>query len=199
MADTILHNQPIGTPSDSERIAYGTPTTPSGNITLANFYTLLMTKLGFFKVSNYFSEIFGNPTAMASARANLSVPSVLEMQTADGLKANKSNVIEKDSTATYTPTLSTHPVNVGWVNSRRIVGTFQYDTPWSVLERTVNIGQTLNTNNYSVLLESATPSGFKGMYPLIVKDKTNSTFVIQIDPENTGIMEQPLIRWTILL
>ena len=114
--DTILHNQPEGTPSDNELIAYGTPTTPVGNIKLSNFYNLLMGKLGFFKVSNLFSGIFGNPTLMASARANLGVPSVSEMQTADNLRALKSNVIEKDSTVAYTPTLGTHPATKGYVD-----------------------------------------------------------------------------------
>lgn len=115
--DQILHNLPIdNNPSDTKKIAMGDGTSTDTNITLANFYTLLMSKLGFFKVSNFFSEIFGNASAMASARTNLDVPSNSQMSTADNLRALKSNVIEKDSTSTYTPTLSTHPVNLGMLN-----------------------------------------------------------------------------------
>ena len=118
MADAILHNRPEADPSPNEFIVYGTPTTPSGMVKLSNFYTVLMNKLGFFKVNSLFSEIFGDLTSMASARANLAVPSVEEMTNEDNLRALKTNVIEKDSTISYTPTIATHPANRGYVDSK---------------------------------------------------------------------------------
>ena len=200
MADEILHNLPIDSnPSDSVKIAMGTETTPATNITLANFYTLLMSKLGFFKVSNLFSEIFGNPTATDAARANLSVPSVLEMQTADNLKANKSNVIEKDSTIAFTPTIATHPVNKGYIDGRYRFGTFKYLAPWNTGSRLVTISPPLANSNYHVDLTIATVNGGRGMYPPNVTNKTVNSFTINVDPENDSIMVEPNIEWKITM
>ena len=200
MADEILHNLPIdNNPSDLVKIAMGTEVTPATNITLAKFYTLLMSKLGFFKVSNLFSEIFGNPTATAAARANLSVPSVLEMQTADNLKANKSNVIEKDSTTPYTPTLGTHPVNKGYIDGRYRFGTFRYLTPWNPGGRLVTISPPLANSNYHVDLTIATVNGGRGMYPPNVTNKTVNSFTINVDPENDSSMVEPNIEWKITM
>ena len=116
MADVILHNRPEGTPSDNEFVAYGTPTTPSGQIKMSNFYNLLMSKLGFFKVSNLFSEIFGNISATTTARANLGVYSISEVQGQVTQRALKTNVIEKDNTVSYVPSLPYHPVNKKYVD-----------------------------------------------------------------------------------
>lgn len=183
--DTILHNQPEGTPSDNELIAYGTPTTPAGNIKLSNFYNLLMGKLGFFKVSNLFSEIFGNPTSMASARANLSVPSVSDMQTADNLKANKSNVIEKDSTVDFTPTIGTHPVNKKYVDNKFISGrTLDLGEPSGNQTFVIPIGQTLSNTNYKVFITMIGNS--TAMYAYSVINKTTTTFSIHTD-EDAGV------------
>ncbi len=195
--DTILHNQPEGTPSDNELIAYGTPTTPVGNIKLSNFYNLLMGKLGFFKVSNLFSEIFGNPTAMASARANLSVPSVSEMNNADYLKANKSNVIEKDSTVAFTPTIGTHPVNKAYIDNNKASGTFYMGTPWVISEYTINIGKTMSSNNYVVTLMSTTSDGFRGQYPPSITDRTTTSFKVRVSVENDGILLEPTVLWSL--
>ena len=197
MADVILHNRPEGTPSDNEFVAYGTPTTPSGQIKLSNFYTLLMSKLGFFKVSNLFSEIFGNPISMASARANLSVPSVSDMQTADGLRALKSNVIEKDSTVAFTPTIGTHPVNKAYIDNNKASGTFRITNPWATTEYTINIGKTMPSNNYIVTLMNTTDHGFKGQYPPSITNRTTTSFKIRLDIENDGILLDSDVIWSL--
>jgi len=122
--DQILHNLTIdNNPSDAKKLAMGDGSSTDTNITLGNFYTLLMSKLGFFKISNYLSEIFGNTSAMSAVRANIDVPSIGEMTTADNLRAMKTNVIEKDSTTTYTPYLSTHPTNKKYVDHKIITET----------------------------------------------------------------------------
>ena len=200
MADKILHNLPIdNNPSDSVKIAMGTETTPATNITLSDFYTLLMSKLGFFKVSNLFSEIFGNPTAMAAARGNLSVPSISEMLTGDSARALKSNVIEKDSTTPYTPTLGTHPLNLKFIQDKFRFGTFRYLTPWNTGSRVVTISPPLANSNYHVDLTIATVNGGRGMYPLNVTNKTVNSFTINVDPENNTIMVEPNIDWKITM
>ena len=185
MADVILHNRPEGTPSDNEFVAYGTPTTPSGQIKLSNFYTLLMSKLGFFKISNLFSEIYGNSTAMASARHNLSVPSIAEMNNADYLKANKSNVIEKDSTVSFTPTIGTHHVNKKYIDDKFISGrTVDLGEPSGNQTFIIQIGQTLSNSNYKVLITMVGNS--TAMYAYSVINKTTSTFTIHTD-EDAGV------------
>lgn len=196
MADTILHNQPEGTPSDNELIAYGTPTTPAGNIKLSNFYNLLMGKLGFFKVSNLFSEIFGNPTSMASARGNLSVPSVSDMQTADGLRALKSNVIEKDSTVAYTPTIGTHPVNKKYVDDKLYSNDQIYvfgDIGGSTTQ-TVNLGKNVGTNRYIVNIEITSTAT---MHPLQISNKTSTSFDVTAVEVGSGANNLQF-RWIIL-
>lgn len=197
MADTILHNQPEGTPSDNELIAYGTPTTPAGNIKLSNFYNLLMSKLGFFKVSNLFSEIFGNPTSMASARANLSVPSVSDMQTADNLKANKSNVIEKDSTVDYTPTIGTHPVPYKIILNKFYSDgqVFNFGDISVVKTMTVPIGKTMIGTNYVVFLEF---QQIDTILPYAISNKTVNSFDVSM-AEVGGNVNTVLFRWFIIM
>jgi len=104
------------TPADSKRLAFGDASSGAENITLANFYTRLMNKLGFLKVANYFSEYLGNNSAQTTAQLNLNIYSKGEVDAAILGKANKSNVIEKDSTTAYTPTLGTHPVNKSYAD-----------------------------------------------------------------------------------
>lgn len=200
MADTILHNQPEGTPSDNELIAYGTPTTPAGNIKLSNFYNLLMGKLGFFKVSNLFSEIFGNPTSMASARGNLEVYSKSEVLNQVSARALKTNVIEKDSTVAYTPTIGTHPVNLKVITDKfPASGTVQWPgeigpTSGNLI---VNIGKTLPNNNYSVLLTAREGMNI-GIVQPEVYGKTTTTFVLNtLSPSGAGGI--PSWDWIIIM
>lgn len=196
MADVILHNRPIGTPSDSEFVAYGTPTAPSGQISFSNFYNLLMDKLAFFKKANLFSEIFGNPTATATARTNLDVPSILEMQIADSLKANKTNVIEKDSTISYTPTLGTHPVNKKYVDEKQYTdgNIFVFGDISVATTKTVNLGKNVGTNKYIVNIE-ITSTAF--IWPVIILNKTNNSFDVSA-VEYLGEINNLQFRWIIL-
>lgn len=197
MADVILHNRPEATPTDNDFVAFGTPATPSGQIKMSNFYTLLMDKLGFFKVSNLFSEIFGNPTAMASARANLGVSSTAENTTALNLKADKTNVIEKDSTVSYVPSLPYHPVNVKFLTDRKASGSFVMTTPWTTSEYTINIGKTMSSANYQVDLMCLDALGMKGQYPPSITDRTTTSFKVRPCIENDTILEQPTILWSL--
>ena len=198
MADEILHNLPIdNNPSDSVKIAMGTETTPATNITLANFYALLMSKLVFFKVSNLFSEIFGNSTAMAAARGNLSVPSISEMLTGDSARALKTNVIEKDSATPFTPTIGTHPVNKAYIDNNKASGTFYMGTPWVTREYTINIGKTMPSANYVVTLMSTTTNGFRGLYPPSITDRTTTSFKVNTNVENDGILLEPTVLWSL--
>ena len=202
MADEILHNLSIdNNPSDSVKIAMGTETTPATNITLANFYTLLMSKLGFFKVSNLFSEIFGNSTAMAAARANISTPSVLEMKTADNLRALKTNVIEKDSTSSFTPSLPTHPVNLKVITDKfPASGTYQWaegSMGNQVSTQQIAIGKTLPNTNYQVVFTKI--SGINSNVPSPqVNAKGLSTFNIQCYA-NGGNGGNPTWDWYIIM
>ena len=198
--DVILHNRPEGTPSDNEFVAYGTPTTPSGQIKMSNFYALLMTKLGFFKVENLLSEIFGNLTSMASARANLSVPSVSEMTTADNLRAEKTNVIEKNSTIAYTPTVGTHPVNKKYVNENIRGG--------EVIFPTLGQGQSYmiipisppfaDTNYAATVTVKGTDAGFPAYNPPIVDNFAVNQFVIKITRLEAGVVNDYRLSWVLV-
>ena len=201
MADVILHNRPEGTPSDNEFVAYGTPTTPSGQIKMSNFYTLLMSKLGFFKVSNLFSEIFGNPSAMTSARANLGVYSTAEVQSQVTQRALKSNVIEKDSTVAYTPTIGTHPVNKKYVDDKfPASGSYQWaggSMGDQVTAQQVSIGKTLPNTNYQVVITKT--GGINSNVPSPrVSAKGLSTFSIECYA-NGGNGGNPVWDWYIIM
>lgn len=197
MADVILHNRPEGTPSDNEFVAYGTPTTPSGQIKMSNFYTLLMSKLGFFKVSNLFSEIFGNVTSMASARANLSVPSVDEMQAADNLKANKSNVIEKDSTVAFTPTIGTHPVNKKYVDNKIQAGKKEViGIQAGTHTHRVTLPVAMADINYVVVATIANGDVFQSVQDVRVMPIVSTTYFYLILNNNAGdILGTIFINW----
>ena len=185
MADVILHNRPEGTPTDNEFVAYGTPTTPSGQIKMSNLYTLLMSKLGFFKVSNLFSEIFGNTSAMTSARANIGVYSTSEVQGLVTQRALKSNVIEKDSTIAFTPTIGTHPVNKKFIDDKFIYGrTVDLGEPSGNQTFVIPIGRTLPNNNYRVIITMIGNS--TAMYAYSIIAKTVNDFTIHTD-EASGI------------
>lgn len=110
MADKILFGVPEdNNPDLTRKLAHGTETEEARSMTFAGLITWLTSRLPFFNTANNLSE--ANATAV---RANLSVNSVAENTAALALKADKANVIEKNSTAPYTPTLATHPVNVAY-------------------------------------------------------------------------------------
>ena len=187
MAETILHNQPEGTPSDNELIAYGTPTTPTGNIKLSNFYSLLMSKLGFFKVNNVLDEIYGNSNAQSYGRRNLGVYSTANVDSLLLSKADADNVITKDSGDAFTPVLPTHPVNKKYVDDKFIFGTFAFRDVDDVATKTVSIGQTLASSDYMVVLTTVQPNGDLDYYSPLVANKTTATFDIVIAAVGSGI------------
>jgi len=185
------------TPADSKRLAFGDASSGAENITLANFYTRLMSKLGFLKVANYLNEYQGWPSAQASVHNSINVYSKTQVDDKDALKANKSNVIEKDSTTPYTPTLGTHPVNKSFIDNNKASGTFYMGTPWGTGEYTINIGKTMPSANYVVILMSTTTDGFRGQYPPSITDRTTTSFKVKVSVENDGILLEPTVLWAL--
>jgi len=166
------------TPADSKRLAFGDASSGAENITLANFYTRLMSKLGFLKVANYLNEYQGWPSAQASVHNSINVYSKGEVDSKDSLKANKSNVIEKDSTTPYTPTLGTHPVNKKYVDPLegvKSVGDI-LDGGISII---VNFGETLTTSNYIPTITIFGDGGNESVctYAIIQRTTTSMTIV----------------------
>ena len=107
----------VTTPSDlTEKIAFGKELTPTSNITWTNFLAWLNSVLSFLKISNNLSDV-GDVT---TAQDNLNVYSKTFIDNELGLKADTSNVIEKDSTVVYTPTQDYHPTNKTYVDNKII-------------------------------------------------------------------------------
>ena len=189
------------TPADSKRLAIGDASSGAENITLANFYNRLMTKLGFLKVANYFSEYSGNPTAQTTAQNNLDIYSKGQTDTAIGSKSNKSNVIEKDSTTPYTPTLGTHPVNLKVITDKfPASGTYQWaggSMGDQVTTQQIAIGKTLPNTNYQVVFTKI--SGINSNVPSPqVSAKGLSTFNIECYA-NGGNGGNPTWDWYIIM
>lgn len=87
---SILHDRPIvSTVADAYRIAIGTPSDLTQNITFANIKNQLNAQLSFLRAANNLSELSNK----ATARANLSVPSLAEHNT----KASITYVNDQDN------------------------------------------------------------------------------------------------------
>jgi hypothetical protein len=116
MADKILFGIPEdNNPALTRKIAYGTGTEEARSMTFAGLITWLTSRLPFFNTANNLSE--ANATAV---RSNLSVNSIAENTAALVLKADKTNVLEKNNTASFIPTLSYHPATVLYANNPRV-------------------------------------------------------------------------------
>jgi len=117
------------TPSNlSDRLAYGRSGIPTKNISWTNIVSWLNSVLSFLKPSNNFSDLGDIPTA----RTNLDVYDTTTIDDALDLKADKSNVLEKDNTTSFTPTQDYHPATkkyvdeggtqLAWANATKING-----------------------------------------------------------------------------
>lgn len=98
------------TPTDDFRIALGKAATPSINMTLTNFFALLLTKLGFLKTSSNLGDL----TDSASARTNLGVYSTSQVDAALNPKATlyqsgSGAVLGVANSAIFNPTSNYHP------------------------------------------------------------------------------------------
>jgi hypothetical protein len=87
------------------RLASGLTTNPTENHTWQTIVIWLEGVLGFLKTSLNLSDLNDKP----AARTNLDVYSTGEIDTELDLKADKTNVLEKDNTTTYTPLSDYNP------------------------------------------------------------------------------------------
>lgn len=112
MADKKIFEQPENTnPSLTDNIAIGNATEPSRTMMFSTLVSWLENHLGFFRTANNLAE--GNAS---SIRTNISVYSKSEVDSKDASKADRSNVLERDNTDAYTPSLSYHPATLKTVN-----------------------------------------------------------------------------------
>lgn len=107
MADIPLFEQPQETtPGNlSDRLAYGRVGVDSKNITWTNLVAWLGSVLSFLKPSNNLSDV----DDLATARTNLDVYDTTTIDDALFLKADKTNVLEKDNTTTFVPSSDYNP------------------------------------------------------------------------------------------
>ena len=124
MADKILFGIPEdNNPALTRKLAHGTGVDEARSMTFQGLITWLTSRLPFFNTANNLSE--ANATAV---RGNLSFNSIAENTAALALKADKTNVIEKNSTVIYSPTLETHPTNKRYVDNAPVISSISKTT-----------------------------------------------------------------------
>jgi len=112
MADVILFGRPEDNdPALTQKLAHGTGTTAAKTMTFQGLVTWLTTKLPFLKTANNLSDVNAS-----TARTNLSVYSKAESDLTGGTKADKTNVLERNNTGVYAPTLDYHPATKKYVD-----------------------------------------------------------------------------------
>jgi hypothetical protein len=201
------------TPSDDYKMVLGKALTPSINITLTNFFALLLTKLGFLKVASNLSDLASN----ATARTNLGVYSTAQ---SDALVANKATLFQAGSgavlgvsnTAVYTPSANYHPSTKKYVDDRETAITSAYTAAIAVKDylakgqynigdisgqqdKTVSIGTTLSTSNYVVVGAIFMSNNVE---PLIwyIKSKSTTNFTLTLK-EYGGGLQNAYFDWMI--
>ena len=100
------------TPELTNRIASGKAGTPTVNSTWQTVVTWLESVLGFLKTTSNLSDLNNTTTA----RTNLGVYSTTQVDAALNDKADKTNVLEKDNTTTFTPTSNYNPATKKYVD-----------------------------------------------------------------------------------
>lgn len=197
MADIKLFTRPTNnTPSDSQKLVFGDGTAPEENITFGNFATYLMSKLGFFKVTNLFSEIFGNPTATATAQNNLDVYGKTAINGALNLVAYKDNVIEKNTTTPFTPILSTHPLNKGYVDGKIQGGTVLINGIASgASSYLINLPIPMSDTNYVIVATVANFDLFASVKDARAMVNTATNFNIALFNSGADITGQFYVSW----
>lgn len=117
MADK-LHSQGGDTiPVLTNRVASGKEGTNVVNSTWQTIVTFLEGALGFLKTTLNLSDLNDS----AEARTNLDVYSKGDVNSAVGLKADKTNVLEKDNTTTYVPATAYNPATKDYTDKGGIL------------------------------------------------------------------------------
>lgn len=177
------------TPDTSYRIASGKAGTPEVNTTFGTLVTWLESVLGFLKITNNLSDLNNKTTA----RTNLSVYSISDSDAALLLKADKTNVLQKDNTTAFTPTSNYHPGTKIYIDQRMSSGVGAFGNTGGASEgaavnltinrkRMVVITQT-NANSYYKLPTTGAISGDV----LTVKAKIGNTNNVAIVTANTDL------------
>lgn len=148
-----LFEQPLDSnPSDlTYRVAFGKASNFTKNMTLTSLITWLNAQLGFNLKSNNLSDVPNKVTG----RSNLGVYSTSEVDADLALKADKSNVLQLDNTATYTPSSNYHPATKKYVDDNSIISLFNGYTDLGDIsgfdERTITLSPVVGTSNYMVI------------------------------------------------
>ena len=163
-----------GTPSDDCRVVFGKAATPSLNITFTSLYALLLSKLGFLKLSENLNDIVDK----SQARTNLGVYSTTAVDNAIADKATlyqtaSGAVLGVANTTIYNPTSDYHPAtkryaDKGLVSGSTVIGDIDGT---SNKEGDISLGVTLSNTNYRVFIEVYDPTG----QPSYVTIKTKYT------------------------
>lgn len=107
------------TPTDDYRVILGKALTPSINMTLTNFFALLLTKLGFLKTAQNLNDLVDKNTA----RSNLGVYSTAQVDSALAgyaalYQVGSGTVLGVANTAIYTPSANYHPATKLYCDSK---------------------------------------------------------------------------------
>jgi hypothetical protein len=188
-----------GTPSDDSRLIFGKAATPSLNILLSAFYTLLMSKLTFLKKDENLNDL----TDKSQARTNLGVYDTIAVDNALSGKASlyqsgSGSVLGVANTGVYEPTTNYHPATKlyadrGLASGSNSLGDFS-SGDWK--EVVVTIGVTLSNTNYKVLGEVYDTSGDGFVW--FIKLKTTTQFTIRARANSSGTVEASFLNWKIL-
>jgi hypothetical protein len=148
-----------------------------------------------------FADIGTTAGTVASGDASYSK---LDTDTAFGLKADKSDVLQLDNTTPYTPTASTHPATKGYVDGlavRKLAsGTKIVGDISPSYTATIPFGAALADNNYIVVITLVSAAG--NPYDdcsvfYAVKNKTTVSFDIYMY-EQRGVVQNLSFDWIVL-
>lgn len=128
----------------ADRLAYGRSGVPTKNITLQNFVNWVSSIISALRPSNNLSDV----DDLATARTNLDVYDTTTIDDALFLKADKTNVLEKDNTTSYTPTQDYHPMTLksGKDLIYSIVGVLVYSARIDKNETSVSVTEHYNND-----------------------------------------------------
>ena len=193
------------TPDGDWRVAIGKSNTISKNITLTNFYALLMGKLGFLKVTNNLSDL-ANP---ATARTNLGVYSKTEvdnkvgtgavlLETGTGAVLGINNLIDP----AIPSNLKNAPATQGYAEKKGFVLAGVYnigDAQGDDTEYTISLGATLPNNNYIVFVqaESTSSSYWDDKCVIVVTAKTTTSFKVSVGEFYSGKYGNKQLAWAV--
>lgn len=137
----------------SDRLGYGRAGVPTKNITWTNLLAWLNSVLSFMKPSNNLSDV----DDLATARTNLDVYDTTTIDDALDLKADKSNVLEKDNTTTFTPTQDYHPATKIFVENsiESKIGNLVYSARISWQNTTISVTTHVNKTFIGTIQEVA--------------------------------------------